>query len=257
MLEITVNDLRVQYLDTQGDKPVLLFLHGWAAPVSGGAYHLLTEHLSQRYRVIAPDLPGFGGSEEPHTPWCVDDYADCIEAFVTALGITDAVLMCHSYGGRVSIKLLTRDNCPLRVSKAVFIDAAGIRPKRGFKYYCKVYSYKCMKKLAAVDFIAKCCPALPERVKKRAGSADYRNASDVMRQTLVKSVNEDQTAALSAIRVPTLLIWGEKDTATPLSDGQTMEKRIPDAGLVTLAGAGHFSFAERWGQCARVLDSFL
>lgn len=256
-MEVTINGLKVHYLDTGGKTPVVLFLHGWAAPVSGGAYTLLTDHLSQSFRVIAPDLPGFGKSAEPKTPWCVDNYADFAEAFAKTLGLQEVILMCHSYGGRVSIKLLTRESCPLRVQKAVFIDAAGIRPKRGMKYYCKVYTYKCMKKLAAVSCIAKCCPALVERVKKRSGSADYRNASEIMRQTMVRSVNEDLTSLLSAIRVSTLLIWGELDTATPLSDGKKMEALIPDAGLVTLAGAGHFSFAERWGQCARVLDSFL
>ena len=55
----------------------------------------------------------------------------------------------------------------------------------------------------------------------------------------------------------TLLIWGSVDTATPLSDGQKMEALIPDAGLVVLEGAGHFAFAQQWGQCSRVLDVFL
>ena len=55
------------------------------------------------------------------------------------------------------------------------------------------------------------------------------------------------------LRRPTL----NGETATPLSDGQLMEKKIPGAGLVVLAGAGHFSFADRWPQCSRVLDSFL
>ena len=71
------------------------------------------------------------------------------------------------------------------------------------------------------------------------------------------AVNEDLTKRLPDVKVSTLLIWGEKDTATPLCDGQKMEKLIPDAGLVTLAGAGHFAFAEQWGQCRRVLDVFL
>ena len=71
------------------------------------------------------------------------------------------------------------------------------------------------------------------------------------------AVNEDLTALLPKVQVSTLLIWGENDTATPLSDGQKMERLIPDAGLVTLAGAGHFAFAERFGQCSRVLDAFL
>lgn len=252
-----INGLRVQYLDTGGDKPTLLFLHGWAAPVSEGAYKLLCDHLSQHFRVIAPDLPGFGGSDQPPAPWCVDDYVAFCVAFANALGLQDVVLMCHSYGGRISIKLLSQSPCPLSVKKAVFIDAAGIRPKRGVKYYTKVYSYKCMKKLAGLPPIAKYCPALAERVKKRSGSADYRRASEIMRATMVRSVNEDLTHLLSEIKVSTLLIWGECDTATPLRDGQLMEKRIPDAGLVTLRGAGHFSFAQGWGQCARVLDSFL
>lgn len=256
-MEMTVNGLKVQYLDTGGEKPVVLFLHGWGAPVSGGSYTLLTDHLAQHFRVIAPDLPGFGGSDEPETVWGVDAYADFAEAFAAALELREVILMCHSFGGRVSIKMLTREQQPLTVKKAVFIDAAGIRPRRGVKYYTKVYTYKCMKKLAAIPPVARLCPTLVERVKKRSGSADYRNASDKMRQVMVRCINEDLTALLSGIRASTLLIWGELDTATPLADGKKMEARIPDAGLVILAGAGHFSFAERWGQCARVLDSFL
>ena len=94
-------------------------------------------------------------------------------------------------------------------------------------------------------------------MRGKVGSADYRNASERMRQTMVKCINEDLTDLLPKNEVSTLLIWGEADTATPLRDGKLMEKLIPDAGLVTLAGAGHFAFAEQWGLCSRVLDSFL
>ncbi len=254
-MEMVLNGQTVSYVDTEADKPVVLFLHGWGAPVS--AYSLLLEYLSQKFRVVAPDLPGFGGSDQPKTPWCVDDYTDFVIEFAKTLKLENVILMCHSFGGRISIKLLNRKNLPFTVEKAVFIDAAGIRPKRGLRYYSKVYSFKLMKKLAAVPAIVKLCPALEERVKKRSGSADYRNASPMMRQVMVRCIEEDLTHLLSGIGVSTLLIWGELDTATPLSDGQKMEKLIPDAGLVTLQGAGHFSFAERWGICQRVLDSFL
>lgn len=79
----------------------------------------------------------------------------------------------------------------------------------------------------------------------------------MMKQCMNLALAEDMSAYLPKIRASTLLIWGENDTATPLTDGQKMEKLIPDAGLVVLKGAGHFSFAERWGQCSRVLDAFL
>ena len=247
-MEITVQGRTVSYIDSApaADKPVVLFLHGWGAPAE--TYRLLIDHLAQTHRVVAPDLPGFGGSAEPETPWCVDDYADWTVAFAAALGLQKVVLMNHSFGGRISIKLLARRPLPFEVEKAVFMDAAGILPRRGLSYYVKVYSYKAMKRLF---------PALAKRRQGKSGSADYRNASPLMRQTMVKCINEDLTALLEKNPVSTLLIWGSADTATPLSDGRLMEQKIPDAGLVVLEGAGHFAFAEQWGLCSRVLDSFL
>ena len=255
-MEIEVQGLKINYLDS-GDtaRPVVLFLHGWGAPVS--TYALLTDYLSQSFRVIAPNLPGFGGSDEPKTDWTVDDYTDFVLEFAKSLGLSEVILMCHSFGGRISIKLLSRPEQPLTVKKAVFLDAAGIRPRRGMKYYFRVYTYKLGKKLISVPMIARLWPDLVEKVKKRSGSADYRNASPRMRAVMVRCIEEDLTAHLSKINASTLLIWGENDTATPLSDGQKMEALIPDAGLVTLHGAGHFGFLERWPQCQRVLDSFL
>ncbi len=253
-MDCTVDGLRVHYID-EGEGPVLLLLHGWAAPVE--TYRLLTEHLSKTHRVVAPDMPGCGGTDEPPVPWCVDDYADFILKFAAGLGIREAVLLGHSYGGRVIIKLLSNPACPLRVEKAVLIDAAGIKPRRPASYYMKVYSYKAGKAVLSLPGIRRLFPDAVEKLQKKRGSADYRQASPVMRQTMVRSVNEDLTPLLPAIRASTLLIWGENDTATPLADGKLMEARIPGAGLVVLPGAGHFSFADRWDQCRRVLDVFL
>ena len=240
----------VSYIDSdpanEAGNPVVLFLHGWGAPAA--TYKVMLDHLAGYCRVVAPDLPGFGGSEEPPCAWCVDDYVDWTVAFADALGLSEVVLMNHSFGGRISIKLLARRPVPLTVKRAVFMDAAGIRPKRTAKYYIKVYSYKLAKRLL---------PGYAAKVRGKVGSADYRNASEIMRQTMVKCINEDLTDLLPKNAASTLLIWGEADTATPLRDAKLMEKRIPDAGLVTLAGAGHFAFAEQWGLCSRVLDSFL
>lgn len=248
-MTVDIQGRAVTYMDsdpTATNKPTVLFLHGWGAPAD--TYRLLLDHLATYCRVVAPDLPGFGGSAEPETPWSVDDYVEWTLAFATALGLERVTLMNHSFGGRISIKLLSRRPVPLTVERAVFMDAAGIRPKRTLAYYVKVYSYKAAKKLL---------PGYAKKMQGKAGSADYRNASPLMRQTMVECINEDLTHLLPQIGVPTLLIWGSADTATPLSDGQLMEKKIPDAGLVTLEGAGHFAFAQQWGLCSRVLDSFL
>lgn len=78
----------------------------------------------------------------------------------------------------------------------------------------------------------------------------------MMRAILSKVVNEDLTPLLPKIKAPTLLFWGNLDTATPLSDAKTMEKQIPDAGLVIAHGTGHFSFLENAGLFASVMKNF-
>ncbi len=70
-------------------------------------------------------------------------------------------------------------------------------------------------------------------------------------------INEDLKKYLPEINVPTLLIWGENDTATPISDAKIMEKLIPDAGLVTYKNSGHFSYLENIQNCNVVLNEFL
>jgi pimeloyl-ACP methyl ester carboxylesterase len=244
-MEIKIDGRRVRYID-EGQGTEVLLLHGWGAPAQ--TYRLIIDHLSTRCRVIAPDLPGFGGSEEPEQPWTVDDYVDFVIKFANTLKLRSPVLIGHSYGGRIIIKLMNRSDLSFTVPKIILIDSAGIKPKRGLKYYIKVYSYKAAKYLL---------PPLAEKMRRRTGSSDYRNASPVMRGTMILSINEDLAPLLHGIKVPTLLIWGENDTATPLSDGKTMEKLIPDAGLVVLKDAGHFCFADHWGQFSRVLDAFI
>ncbi len=254
VLQTTINGLSVSYT-TQGEGEVVLLLHGWGA--SASTYRLIIDHLSARFRVIAPDLPGFGGSAEPPVPWGADDYADFVSAFAVFLDIKEAALIGHSNGGRVIIKLLARRPCPLNVKQAVLIDSAGIKPKHGPGYYLRVYSFKVFKAVMNTKPLKALFPNAIANARKKLGSSDYKQASPLMQQTMVKLLSEDLTSYLPQIAASTLLIWGEKDDATPLSDGQLMEKRIPDAGLVVLKGGGHFAFAEQWGLCAAVLDSFL
>ncbi len=253
-MELILKGKTVTYID-KGEGPVVLLLHGWGAPAE--TYRLIIDHLSTYCRVVAPDLPGFGGSQEPDVPWNVDNYVNFADDFANALGLTEAVLMGHSYGGRIIIKWMNRDTRALKVNKIVLLDAAGVKPHHSFGYYCKVYSFKLAKWFYSLPGIRSLFPNAIEKARAKRGSADYQKASPVMRQSLVMAVNEDLTHLLPGIKASTLLIWGDRDTATPLSDGQLMEKKIPDAGLVVLQGGGHFAFADRWGQCSRVLDAFL
>ena len=89
------------------------------------------------------------------------------------------------------------------------------------------------------------------------GSADYSSAPEVMRKTMVNLVNDDMTPYIDGIKAPTLLIWGENDTATPLYMAKILEKTISDCGLCVIKNTGHWSFVERPVEAHAILNSFL
>lgn len=237
-------------IEVSGSGEPVFLLHGWGC--SNRTFAHLAQTLTQGCKVYNFDFPGFGESDEPDTVWGTEEYTRMVEEFAKEQGIESPSLVGHSFGGRISIIYASRN----KVQRVVLVDAAGIKPKRPLKYYYKVYSFKLLKWLCNAFLPKKQAAALIERRRKGAGSADYNNASPMMRAILSKVVNEDLTHLLPKIAAPTLLFWGNMDTATPLSDAKTMEKLIPDAGLVIAHGTGHFSFLENQGLFTQVMKNF-
>ncbi len=248
-LRASIDDISLNYHMTGEGCPVVL-LHGWAGSLA--SFAPVHRHLESRFRVCSPDLPGFGQSGEPAAAWSTSDYADCLVRFFLKAGIENPVILGHSFGGRIGIRLAAS----IAVRKLVLIDSAGLRPRRSWRYYVKVYTFKTGSKLLRLPGIGLFTAGLLERMRRRAGSQDYQNASPRMREILVKTVNEDLRDLLPRIGCPTLLVWGEQDTATPIADALVMERLIPDAGLVRFQ-AGHFSYLERLNEFLAVIDHFL
>ncbi len=253
-MEIIVDGYKISYKISGGGDETVVILQGWGTEFS--VYDSVAACINSRYRVVQFDFPGFGASEEPREAWDVDAYADFFLKLMDALKINKAVLLGHSYGGRVIIKLASREKLPLEISRIVLVDSAGVMPKRTWKQKMKIRRYKALKKLVNLKLVYMICPELIDEWKSRQGSEDYRNATPMMRQCMVKAVNEDLTELLPKIRQETLLIWGDLDTATPIADAKLMEQRISDAGLAVIPGAGHFCFLEKPGQFAGIMKSY-
>jgi pimeloyl-ACP methyl ester carboxylesterase len=249
-----INGININYYD-KGAGDAVFFLHGWGADFLSFARFL--DDIAGYYRAVALDLPGFGGSDEPPCGWSVDDYADFVADFLAELGISDVILIGHSFGGRIIIKLAARQGERLRIKKIILIDSAGVPPHKTLRKRARAKIYRLVKAVFSINAIERRYPRLLERWRYKNSSADYRNATPVMRECLVKAVNEDLTPYMPSISCPTLLVWGENDTATPIGDGRTMEKLIRGSGLVILQNAGHYSFLDQSYTFGRVLDSFL
>ncbi len=250
----TIDGLKVHY-EIEGTGKDILLLHGWGACIE--SFAPVINALKVRRRVVALDFPGFGQSEMPQEEMTVYDYAELTAKWMLKIGLAKTDIICHSFGGRVTMLLASK--YPELIGKIAFVDAAGVKPKRGAKYYAKVYTYKLCKKLAKRPGMKKAAMFFGLDVDKRiknAGSDDYKNLPDCMKKTFVNVVNEDLTPYLKDIKSPSLLIYGENDTDTPLYMAQTMEKEIADAGLVVLKDAGHFSYLDQFGRFMAVINSF-
>lgn len=250
----TVNGIKINY-EEKGEGDLIVLLHGWGSNIK--LFANLIELLAKKYKVVAMDMPGFGESAEPPSAWCVDDYVDFVLEFLKDYDTDKVMLLGHSFGGRVIIKLNSRENLPFSITKVILVDSAGIMPPKSNKKSFRTYYYKVGKAILSTGIVQKIAPDALENFRKKMGSADYAAASPLMRQVLVKVVNEDLEYLLPNIKCPTLLVWGVNDTATPLSDGEKMEKLISDAGLVKLENAGHYSFLDQQYTFNRVMSSFM
>lgn len=246
---LDVLGLRTRYAVT-GSGPAVLVLHGWGASIE--AVNPILTGLSPVATVYALDLPGFGQSELPPEPWGVEDYQVFVAAFMDALEIDRPLVVGHSNGGRIAIRMAATE--PSRASRLVLVDSAGIRARRTLRWYRRVGMAKVGK------YAARFLGAPGERLRAvlvgRAASADYA-AAGALRPTLVKLVNTDLRSFMPSIAVPVLLVWGSQDTDTPLSDAHEMKRLIPDAGLVVLEGAGHFSYLDQPNRFARIVSHFI
>lgn len=243
-----INDVALHF-EVHGEGEDIILLHGWGQNIE--MMQPLATYLAQWFRVWNLDLPGFAGqTPEPPFAWDIYDYTKMLATFIEKMAIQKPTLIGHSFGGRMSIIYAAKH---ADVKKVVLLDAAGIKPKRSLDYYAKVYTYKASKIFLSLPGLKK----QKEKLQKNAGSADYQNSTPRMKEILAKVVNEDLQYLMPDIQAPTLLIWGENDDATPVSDAKIMEKLIKNAGLVVLANAGHYAYLECLEQVKRILHSFL
>ena len=193
----------------------------------------------------------------PHraAPWGVEDYAAFVLEALDALQLQRVHLFGHSFGGRISL-VLGAEHAD-RIGKLVLADSAGVPPQRSTISGARLRSYKAVRQgLEAVG-----ARGLSSRLRawynSRYGSSDFQQASGVMRDTFVRVVNQDLRPFAARIQRPTLLFWGDQDEDTPLWQGRELEQLIPDAGLIVLAGAGHYSYLDKLDEFVRVTDYFL
>lgn len=213
-----------------GDEPFsVLALHGWRrdhhdfqAFFEGGPPGNLSG--------LAVDLPGFGASAPPKSAWGSADYADALlELF--DLMVERPVLLGHSFGGRVALQFAAR-----------YPDLIGGLVLTGVPLIANVSQsrsrggYRMLRALARRRLVS---PERLERARKRYGSPDYLAAEGVMRDVLVRTVNERYEQLMPKVTTHVELVWGDQDTTAPVELERLALEFFPDANLKVVEHQGH------------------
>lgn len=239
---MNIDGININYLDFgQPDKKAMVLLHGWGQNIQ--MMQMIGEPFKGEYRIIILDFPGFGLSDEPNKVMGVDGYTSILEKMLKKLKVEEPIIIGHSFGGRVAVKFASRN----KVSKVILLSPA-LRghDKKGFKT-------KLLKLIKKISFLK----GLEAWAKNHIGSRDYKAASPIMKQVLVKTVNEDLSSDATKILAPVILIYGDLDSEVPIEDTKEYERLIPDCGLILYEGCTHFAYLERLDQTINIIRNFI
>jgi pimeloyl-ACP methyl ester carboxylesterase len=251
--EISINNLKVNY-KMAGEGEPLLILHGWGG--SSGSWIEVQKILAKEgFKIIVPDLPGFGKTLTPSSVWGVDEYVDFVSNLIDKMAFQRVTILGHSFGGRLGIRFATSH--PNRLEKLILCASAGI--KHEFSFSQKIIWY-----LSVIgNFIFSKRPFNKLRDVARnifyifLRRKDYAKARGVMKEIIKKVLDEDLKPELSQIQAKTLLIWGEKDKSVPIEDAYLMKENIPQSRLEIIPRASHTPNLEFPHKLARIISNFL
>jgi pimeloyl-ACP methyl ester carboxylesterase len=244
---VELKEFRISYLEggLASNSAPIIFLPGW--PVSVETYRESLKALSNRYQVIAPDLPGFCKSTSPTFLQNYQDYANCIIAFVNTLNLKKVHLIGHSIGGAIAIAIAA--SLPSIVSSLVVVDSTGV-PMGSLPEVLLRRSIELPAQLGSIKIDA---------LSKMFQSSLYNslfNTQNVI-QTAKISLEEDVRPLLSQIVSPSLVLWAENDRFTPLKLGQEIARGIKGSRLVVVEGEYHELSMFRPEKLAPIIFDFL
>jgi len=259
MPSITVNGSVMHYLE-QGKGPALVLVHGF--PLDSRMWEAQVAALSDQFRVIAPDLPGFGQS--PGTgPFTMDSVATQLNNFLDAIGVQQFVLAGLSMGGYIALAFSKK--CPRRLDGLVLMDtraegdtAQGKEARMKMIEAAKTSGAKAVSDLMLPKLLAsESIQKRPELAGKLRQIMESQKVETIERALLAMRNREDYTDHLPSIADPTLIVVGENDAITPPAMSEAMHRAIRKSELVIVKGSGHMSPMEQPEQVNQALRRFL
>lgn len=234
--------------------PGILALHGWQRTGRDFDWLLADPELAE-VGVMAVDLPGFGQTTLPQKPvWGTPEYAAELAASLKAKSIGPVVILAHSFGGRVAVRLAARH--PELVKGLVLTGVPLIRTQRTTSSK-PALGFRVAKRLNRLGVLP---DSVMNKARQKHGSADYRAAGPILRPTFVKTVNENYDADLAivgALGIPIALVWGANDSDAPTEQVAALTERLTPIVVTVGEGRGHDTVKEMRAELRAAIDAVL
>ncbi len=222
---LSVEGKKVNYI-IEGTGPTkIAFIHGWGGTLQ--SLKPLHDQAKGQYTSLVLDLPGFGQSDNPNETWGVDEYADFLQKTLRALNFNPTIYFGHSFGGGLGIYLAAK--YPNFVTKLILCAPAF---KRNWTSYKEIKNplYKKVKRLL--------WPIRRVYYKYRYPKSEALLFPH-LEENFAKILTQDLTDLLIQVKQPTLVLWGDKDSYTPIQNLEILKQQMPTARIITFANIGH------------------
>jgi len=250
-LSATVRGIKINYKIAGIGQPILI-LHGWRH--SSEHWEQVAHFLASKFQVILLDLPGFGKSQDPNFGWTISDYKDFVLETIKELDIKGCILLGHSFGGRIAIKIAVANTGD--ISKLILCDSAGVNLEISAKKKIVIAVSKFFSTIFNNKITGGFYKFIQGLVYKILKSDDYNLVSPVMREVFANATKEDLYPIIPDIKIPTLIIWGELDKATPLKNALAINQKINGSKLEIIKGIGHSPQLKAPQQVADLIINF-
>lgn len=215
----------------------LVFLHGWGT--TWESLYPLVNSLKESYNVYHPNLP-----YPQDKVLNLDDYCQFVIDFLKKEKIKNPILVGHSLGGAISCKIAI--DHPNKIKKIILLSAAAIRHE--LPNHIKLFQ----KFSKPLHFFRQ--PIL--KILKLDASDYIALKTDIEKQTFRNLIHHDLTPQLHQITIPTLILWGDEDTSTPITDGQKIHSLIKNSIFKSFPKTGHFFYLTHSQEVVDLISNF-
>ena len=251
-MQVTVMGKNINY-EAIGEGSPVVVLHGWLTSLD--TMRIFSDILSIDHRVYLVDVIGFGKSDSLDNPMTTNDFGEFLKELLDALKIENPILIGHSHGGRIIINAVGRGL--VKADKIILVDSAGMKQRHGLVYYYKVAAYKIGKAILNSMPQTKYIKDTKEEFRKSKGSDDYKASTPALKKTMINVIKADESENARKIDVKTLLIWGDKDDATPMYQANKLHRLIKNSKLEIIEGGDHYSYLRDPAKTREIVKDFV